>query len=152
MLDRFEKMLKQVNVTQTENGAKAYKSTQSALLDLFRTGGIARELDDTELFELFRNAYTEDKLLTLKTMFYLRDCRGGVGERQTFRRLLSFMPTKDLKKLDLIELILEYGRFDDILTLLDYPETREIALSICSELFYNMSKEAGVDVSKWKNK
>ena len=134
MLDRFEQMLKQTNVTQTENGAKAYKTTESALLDLFKTGGIARELDDTQLFELFRNAYAEDKLLTLKTMFYLRDCRGGVGERQTFRRLLSFMPTEDLKKLDLIELILEYGRFDDILILLDYPETRQIALKEMKEI------------------
>ena len=134
MLDRFEKMLKQTNATQTENGAKAYKTTESALLDLFRTGGIARELDDAQLFKLFRNAYTEDKLLALKTMFYLRDCRGGVGERETFRRLLSFMPTEDLKKIDLIELILEYGRFDDILILLDYPETRQIALKEMKEI------------------
>ena len=141
MLDRFEKMLKQANVIQTENGAKAYKTTHSALLDLYRTGGIARELDDTELFELFRNAYAEDKLLTLKTMFYLRDCRGGVGERQTFRRLLSFMPTKDLKKLDLIEFILEYGRFDDILTLLDYPETREIALKEMKEIVNSVEND-----------
>lgn len=141
MLDRFEKLLSKFNTTQTENGAKAYKSTDSAVLDLFRTGGIARELDEQKLFELFANAYKEDKLLTLKAMFYLRDCRGGVGERDTFRRLLTFIPTKDLRNLDLVELILEYGRFDDILVLLDYEETQGVALSEIKNIIDSIEKE-----------
>ena len=54
----------------------------------------------------------------MKTLFYARDIRGGLGERQTFRTILRWLadhePYTVRKNLALIP---EYGRWDDLLEL-----------------------------------
>ena len=67
------------NFTETENGAIALKSTDSALLDLFSIAGATRELSPVEIENYFYSAYLEDPLLTLKLAFYTRNIRGGLG-------------------------------------------------------------------------
>lgn len=44
----------------------------------------------------FDAAWTADPLRTLKFVFYLRDCRGGKGERKLFRALVRHMRTRGL--------------------------------------------------------
>lgn len=65
------------NVTRTDNGAVAYKSTMSAVLDLFALGGAYRQRSDEDCIVLFRKAFAEDPVYALKCLFYLRDVRGG---------------------------------------------------------------------------
>lgn len=65
------------NVTHTDNGAVAYKSTMSAVLDLFALGGAYRQRSDEDCIVLFRKAFAEDPVYALKCLFYLRDVRGG---------------------------------------------------------------------------
>lgn len=65
------------NVTHTTNGAVAYKSTMSAVLDLFALGGAYRQRSDEDCIVLFRKAFAEDPVYALKCLFYLRDVRGG---------------------------------------------------------------------------
>jgi hypothetical protein len=132
IVENMEKGLKKSNVTQTENGAKAYISTGDKVLDLFTKGGTSRTVDETELRQTFLEAYNEDKELTLKCLFFIRDIREGLGEREVFRKMLKMIPKDDLEKLPVAELILEYGRFDDILVLIDDDmsfETQNYALS-----------------------
>lgn len=114
--------------THTKNGAATFSSTGSAVLNLFASGGSARNIRDTDLFALFTRAYDEDPDMTMKALFYIRDARGGAGERDTFRRLLYFAanyaPESVMKN---IKYIAEYGRYDDILPLIgeDVPEDVE---------------------------
>lgn len=103
------------NYKQTENGGIAYKSTKSAVYDMFALGGAYRNrsIDDTIL--LFKNAYEEDKLLAIRCLFYLRDVRGGQGERRFFRicfRWLCNNHPEDARKL--VKFLPEYGRYDDL--------------------------------------
>lgn len=113
----FDAVKEYDNHTVTENGADAYKSTLSACLDLFFSGASCRS-NRGEAARLVRNAYKEDKLVCLRTLFYLRDVRGGQGERAVFREgikeIAKFAPD-DLK--NVVKLIPEYGRWDDLIDL-----------------------------------
>ena len=65
------------SITNTENGATAYNTTLLRAYDLFALGGAYRSRADEDIIDLFRQAYNEDADAALKTLFYLRDIRGG---------------------------------------------------------------------------
>ena len=110
------------NVTYTANGAKAYHSTMSKVYDLFAQGGAMRGASDSDCATLFAAAYKEDPSLALKCLFWLRDIRGGQGERHFFRVCLQWlaMNYKD-ETCHLIPLVSEYGRYDDLFELFNTP-------------------------------
>src|SRR5690606_1017107 len=104
-------MKNELNYSYTENGAKVFNTTGSSLLDFFALGGALRNTPNEKLIPLFDKALVEYKLLAIKAMFYFRDISGGQGERQTFRRLLTYLAFKypDIVRKN-IHLIPEYGR------------------------------------------
>lgn len=99
---------------RTENGAKTNASSLNPVLDFFALAGAMRGRVD-EAVKLFKKAYAEDNLLALRALFYLRDIRGGQGERDLFRACLPIISREALKKN--LPLVPEYGRWDDILGL-----------------------------------
>jgi hypothetical protein len=113
---------KEANKTTTENRAATYLTTQSDCLDLFATIGALRREPATEIKARFDRAWAEDPCLALKTLFFARDIRGGLGERDVFRTILCNMA---IDRTDSIAKNLwavpEFGRFDDFLRLLDTP-------------------------------
>ena len=131
----LEYLKKEANRTYTENGAVTYASTGSECLDLFATIGAMRNASKTELIAKFMRAYIEDADTAMKLLFFARDIRGGLGERKIFRILLRWLgmykPQSARKN---IEYVAEYGRFDDILVLLDTPCEQD-ALQFLKEQF-----------------
>ena len=112
----------EANRTYTENGAVTNRSTGSELLDLFAAVGALRRADEQEITDRFLRAWTEDKDLAMKLLFYARDVRGGLGERRVFRAVLRWLAVNEPKSLvKNLPLIAEYGRWDDAVTLLDSP-------------------------------
>ena len=110
---------KEANMTHTENGAATYRSTQSECLDLFATIGALRRASDEEITNRFLRAYAENADLAMKTLFFARDIRGGIGERRVFRVLLKWLAANEPRSLEKnIPYIAEYGRYDDLLALM----------------------------------
>lgn len=110
------------NVTQTENGAGAYKSTKSNVLDFFALGSALRNRPESEQVDIFASAWMENPQLALKAMFYARDVRGGQGQRGAFRAQLKYLATvAPLTVIGNIKHIPEYGRWDDLYELVDTP-------------------------------
>lgn len=120
MSNFLKEMKKQTSLTETENGAIAYSTTQNELLDLFAEIGALRTSSEKRIIDLFEKSYSENPLLTLKCIFYARDIRGGQGERRVFRVLIKHLANTRPEVLKLnLNLIPEYGRYDDLWVLLD---------------------------------
>jgi len=109
----------EANKTRTENGAVTYRSTQSDCLDLFATIGALRRESDRGINDRFLRAYAEDADLAMKTLFFARDIRGGLGERRVFRTILTWLAANAPQSVEKnIPNIAEYGRYDDLLVLI----------------------------------
>lgn len=113
----IEALEKGQNTTFTENGAVTNRSSLDAVLDYFALAGAMRSRPQ-DAAKLFIKAYAQDPVLATKTLFYLRDVRGGQGERSVF-----ITGMRELYKLDeavannALELIAEYGRWYDLVLL-----------------------------------
>lgn len=108
--------------TTTENGAVAWATTGTSLVDLFGIVGALRHNSCDEIIAKFNDAYKEDKLLALKMLFYARNIRGGLGERNTFRVILNHLAkTQPEVVLHNLENISLFGRYDDYYELVDTP-------------------------------
>lgn len=121
--------------TYTENGAEAYNSTLNACLDLFGTIGALRERPQREVNELFDEAYKENPLFATKILFYARDIREGCGERKVFRNLVKYIADKHPEALlNNISLFGEYGRFDDLYSLIGTKLENEMWMFMGNQL------------------
>lgn len=108
--------------TLTENGAPSQNTTLNAMLDLFAMGGALRSRSPKEVHSLFVKAFSEDADYALKCLFYLRDIRGGQGERQTFRVVMRYMAENHPDQImHLLHLIPKYGRYDDLYVFVGTP-------------------------------
>ena len=97
---------------RTTNGMKARKSTTNAVVDLFYNAGASR---GKNIVPAFTAALVENRELALRVAAWLRDARGGAGERQLFRDLLVHLEKTDPDAaLALLKKIPEVGRWDDI--------------------------------------
>ena len=142
------------NGTLTENGAKTYKSSLNECLDLFALGGAYRNRSEEDVIILFTKAYQQDELTALLILVYLRDIRGGQGERRFFRTILKNLAEQNNNVVKtLIPFVPYYGRWDDLWCLLDTPYKQSVLTLIGQQLtqdVMNLDKEEGVSLlGKW---
>ena len=98
---------------RTTNGMKARQSTANACVDLFYTIGASR---GKNIIPQFTAAYVENADLALRIVQWARDVRGGAGEREIFRQVLTHLEkTNPADAARLITKVPELGRFDDLL-------------------------------------
>ena len=110
-------------MSQTANGAVAYLSTYDGVLDFFSQAGAMRDWNCYDHVELFERAWIADRELALKALFYLRDVRGGQGERKVFRTLFKWLVDNYESEVEqMIKYIPEFGRWDDVIQLAPYSK------------------------------
>jgi len=139
---------------RTENGAVGYETTKSALVDLNFAAASLRNQEEAQIIKQFIPAFYEDRILAVKWLFFLRDVRGGLGERRSFRILIRYLAASfpEMAK-SLIPIMADYGRFDDLLCLLDTPVEETVLTVLAAQLkndFENLA--CGRDISlcaKW---
>lgn len=95
----------------TENGALSNTSTLNPVLDFFSKAGAMRG-DEVNAFKLFNKAFAADPLAAIRCLFYLRDIRGGQGERSVFRYIIGNLDNELI--IQIIQYIPEYGRWDEV--------------------------------------
>lgn len=152
-MNSFMNQLKNAtNYKYTENGGVAYRSTNSAVYDLFAMGAAYRKRMDEDCLLLFKNAFEENQSLALKCLFYIRDCRGGQGERRFFRLCMKWLAENYPTRVrNLVQYIPEYGRYDDLFELLNTPLEKEVINLIKGQLIEDMnSTKNGISlIAKW---
>lgn len=143
--------IKNVNsLTYTENGARTYASTGSALLDLFGTGGAYRNRTDADCLELFTHAFYEDRDYALKCLFYLRDITDGQGERRFFRVCFKWLAEKyPAIATSLLEHVPEFGRWDDLYCVVGTPVEKDMFDFMAKQLVLDAKSKTPSLLAKW---
>ena len=119
-------------MTRTTNGMRARVSTSNANVDLFGSIGAMRGKD---VIPAFAAAYAENKDYALRIAQWVRDVRGGTGERQIYRDILKWLEKNDREVLlesNLLENATNLGRFDDLL-IFDDAEIKQKAYGIIAK-------------------
>lgn len=138
----------------TENGATAFNSANAgSLLDLFAMAGSLRSRPEV-IPDKFRRAMIEDKGLATKLAFYTRDIRGGLGERNAAREMFKIIATEYPEIMNKnFGFIPTYGRWDDLLPLLDTPVRESVLQMIKDQLSFDIENmQRGLPISllaKW---
>ena len=110
------------NYTYTENGAVTHTTTRSNLLDMFAMGAAMRKRSNEDVILMFRKAFDENPVYALKCLFYIRDVRGGQGERRFFRVCMKDLATYNTEAaLRNLRHVPEFGRWDDLYVFVGTP-------------------------------
>ena len=138
------------NYTYTENGALTYKSTLDGLLDLFALGGAYRTRSDADVINLFQKAFAEDEVHALKCLFYLRDVRGGQGERRFFRVVCKWLAREHTAAMKRnLKYVPEFGRWDDLYTFVGTPLEKDAFAVIREQLALDVQCKTPSLLAKW---
>ena len=138
------------NFITTENGAISHRTTKSDLLDMFAMGGAYRTRSDEDVILLFKKAYTENPLYALKCLFYLRDVRGGQGERRFFRVCMKWLANYDTEaaRRNLCHVPM-FGRYDDLYVFVGTPVEAAAFDFMKNQLALDVSCKTPSLLAKW---
>lgn len=121
--------------TLTDNGMKTNVSSLSKCVDLFYSIGSMRGKDPVPSFI---QAFVEDKDIALKLALWVRDVRGGAGERKVFRDILTYLDEYSPEACKrLLPIVSEVGRWDDLLVV---NNTRETAFALIKQALNDNNK------------
>ena len=137
-----------LNITKTQNGAATHKSSLNACLDLFSMG-----VSDKDKARLIEAALKEDPITAIKVVLYLRDCRGGQGNKDIAREFHKVVLTK-LQEYDafmtgyykLLPYLPELGSWKDVYDL--YGRNSVLNKAILN-LAYNALEAGNGLAAKW---
>lgn len=130
-MDFVNALRNEMNYNMTENGAVGFRTTGKELLDLNFAVASLRKMSDEEVAKRFMKAFCENKMLAMKWLFYARDARQGIGERRLFRVVMKHLVESNPEMvIPVINLIPEYGRYDDLWCLLDNEESAKVVYQI----------------------
>ena len=144
-------LINETNYKRTENGALAHKSTRSKVYDMFAFGGAYRQRSDEDCILLFKQAYNENPTLAVKCLFYLRDVRGGQGERRFFRVCFNWLCRAHSEHARaLVTYCSEYGRWDDMIySTIDTPVWNDAIRIIKEQLKLDIRSNTPSLLAKW---
>jgi hypothetical protein len=147
----MDNLINNTNFTRTENGAVTHKTTKSAVLDMFALCGAYRNRTDIDCINMFKSALEENESLAMKCLFYLRDCRGGQGERRFFRVCYKWLCTYNSEAAARnLEYISEFGRWDDLIySTVDTPMFRNVIDIIKKQLVLDLECKTPSLLGKW---
>lgn len=119
MTNFIEALNKQINhdyvFKTTENGALGYATTLNPFVDFnFKIPSYRKNVRQAVVD--FAKCISYDANLAMRFLFYLRDVRGGLGERNTFREI-AVSVFNIVGNKELLKLFPEYGRWDDLIYL-----------------------------------
>ena len=148
MMNDYKETLERVkNMQQTENGALGYSTSGEKLVDLNFSVPSNHSNVTPDAYNKFKAALGEDLVNTVKWMFYLRDVREGLGERDSFVTLyMTLYNTNPEAALKVLSLIPVYGRWKDIIDILSktYDNT-----PLADAIYTMLKNQLAEDAENW---
>lgn len=125
-------------VARTTNGMKAQASTANPLVDFFYNAGAMRGKD---ILPIFAPAYAANPELALRISAWLRDVRGGAGERKLFRDIIKYLEVVNIE--DAARLLFkapDLGRWDDVIETPQTAQLKEFGFMLALEALQSNNK------------
>ena len=127
---------------RTTNGMKARKSTANSCVDLFYNIGASR---GKNIVPAFTSAFVENTDIALRIALWARDVRGGAGERELFRQILTHLEkTSPVDAERIMAKVPELGRWDDLFVF----ESKDLKAKAFTMLGDALRQENGL-AAKW---
>ena len=120
--------------TTTKNNLPAYSQSNSALVDLYYR--MIRNVPKKDLTELLHKAWQSNPLGTVKLIFQARDCRGGKGDKDSFKLAFNWLIENHTETAAInLHLLPEYGYWKDLITYFknESPDFALLAVTIYKE-------------------
>lgn len=141
-IDTLSQILQTTPDSFTENGMAGFSSSGNPLLDInFRVSSYRN--NPKQAVADFAKAFKFHPELAVRWLFYMRDCRGGLGERDTFRLLFNWLLCQNIdleSMLHLIDLVPDYGRWDD------FFYKKQLPVKYSEEILTMLANQIGMDV------
>lgn len=138
------------NYTLTENGGVTHRTTRSDLLDMFAMGAAMRNRSDSDVILMFRKAFAENPVYALKCLFYIRDVRGGQGERRFFRVIMKDLAMHEVEAARRnLQYVPEFGRWDDLYTFIGTPLQNDALQIMKDQLALDVECKTPSLLAKW---
>jgi len=108
--------------SSTENGAVAYATTMSSIMDLF-VKTVRNCIWNTNMVNLMKKTWNENPELFLKLIYFTRDPRHGKGERDVSYKMVSFLKSHLplTYKLNIRKIAVDFGRIKDLIKFAGIP-------------------------------
>jgi hypothetical protein len=142
---------------ETQEGAFAYENTLDNALEFFSKAGslfVGRRSfygqgADTSALKLFTDSWTDNKELSMRLLLWLRDCRGGAGNRSGTREILRWLAQNDPEWLRVnLPWIPMIGRWDDLRSLWGTP-LEQLAAQYWGDA---ISRDENILAAKWADR
>ena len=138
----------------TKEGAKAYEHSLDHALEFFSKAGSMFTKKDQfyegaeSALSLFQKTWIVDPALSMRLLLWLRDCRGGAGNRSGARECYAWLAENDPKWLEAnIGWLPLVGRWDDLKQLFG-SEAEKLAVRLWSDAIRN----GDVLAAKWADR
>ena len=157
MVNELKATLQRENNYQvTENGAVGYKSTGSVLLDLnFRVTSMRNGITADDM-NLFCEAMNADLEYAIKWLFFARDVRGGMGERDVFQRFyMKYAELYPNEAKATLKLVAEFGRWKDVIDIINIDQDNTLGglelvkETLCEDIHNCMEGKSISLLAKW---
>jgi hypothetical protein len=141
---------------KTHEGAQAHIHSLDHNVEFFAKAGsmftkaqrFYRDEQNDSALKLFVNSWIQDPVVSMKLLLWLRDCRGGSGNRSASREIIKWLSENDADWLRAnLPLIPMYGRWDDLRSLFGTPLQDEAAM-----LWSAAIKANDVLAAKWADR
>jgi len=142
---------------KTNEDAFQYEHSLDHCVEFFSKAGSIYDNDNyrfygnnEDILSLFQRAWITNKEVAFKLLLWVRDCRGGAGNRSGFRKCIKWLANKpeDYKwVVENIKLIPKYGRWDDMKSLFNTKVEKSAVYEWVEELLEN-----NILAAKWANR
>lgn len=113
----------------TKNGDPAFDTTSNLLVDVFFQIAAIRGQGANRVTQLVKPLITNDPVMAARMLLWVRDVRGGAGEREVFRQGYRDLIAMDVETaVKALKVIPTVGRWDDLITLMDIHTTVDIEI------------------------
>lgn len=139
---------------KTNEGGNTFEHSLDHHVEFFSKAGSAFEkkrsyyANEESALSLFQKAWIVDKEVAFKLLLWLRDCRGGAGNRSGFRSCLHWLADQDPQWIEEnLTWIPDVGRWDDMRSL--FRTKLEVA---AASLWATALLEGDVLAAKWADR